>query len=125
MDLAEVPPNGATVIPRGTPGADLAYGFRPLGAQAVRIDLVERIARAAHEGRKGRQPFAPDPALATSMGLTAETLARLMAQIGFRAARRSGDGPPRWIWQGLTPVAKPKPPPKDSPFAALAALRNG
>ena len=53
----------------------------------MRVDLVERIARAAHEARQGRKPFAPDPALATSMGLKPETLARLMAQLGFKTAR--------------------------------------
>ena len=32
------------------------------GTQAVRVDLVERIARAAHDARAGgRTPFAPDP----------------------------------------------------------------
>ncbi|HVJ00813.1 MAG TPA: helicase-related protein [Sphingomonas sp.] len=130
MGLADAPPDGATVLPRGTSGADLPHGFRPLGAQAVRVDLVERIARAAHEsrakeGKGGRTPFAPDPALATSMGLTPETLARLMAQLGFRTAKAREGEPQRWVWRGLTPVAKPAPPPADSPFAALAGLRHG
>jgi ATP-dependent RNA helicase SUPV3L1/SUV3 len=52
----------------------LPHGFRPLGAQAVRVDLVERIARARMTRGKGGKPFAPDPALATSIGLTPETL---------------------------------------------------
>ncbi|MES2443046.1 MAG: helicase-related protein [Pseudomonadota bacterium] len=124
MALAEGPREGATVLPRGAPGADLAHGFRPLGAQAVRVDLVERIARAAHESRKGRKPFAPDPALATSMGLQPETIARLMAQLGFRTAKAAEGQPPRWIWQGLTPAPNPKAPPTDNAFAALASLRG-
>ncbi len=125
MGLAEAPRDGATVLPRDAVGADLAHGFRPLGAQAVRIDLVERIACAAHDSRQGRKPFAPDPALATSMGLTPETLARLMAQLGFRTARAVEGQPARWIWQGLVPVAKPKAPPRDNAFAALAGLKHG
>ena len=125
MRLAEGPRDGATVLPRNAPGADLPYGFRPLCQQAVRIDLVERIARAAHDARKGRAPFAPDAALATSMGIQPDTLARLMAQLGFRAARPSDDGKPRWMWQGLTPNAKPKPPPRDNAFAALAGMLDG
>lgn len=125
MGLGEGPPDGATVLPRTAPGADLSHGFRPLGAQAVRVDLVERIARAAHDARKGRAPFAPDPALATSMGVLPETLARLMAQLGFRTARAQPGQPQRWIWQGLTPPAPVKPPPADNAFAALASLRNG
>ena len=130
MGLGDAPREGATVLPRNAPGADLPHGFRPLGAQAVRIDLVERIARAAHDsraknGKGGRKPFAPDSALATSMGLTPETLPRLMAQLGFRTAKGGEGEPQRWIWQGLTPVAAPKPPPADNPFAALASLRHG
>jgi ATP-dependent RNA helicase SUPV3L1/SUV3 len=125
MRLGDGPREGATVLPRSAPGADLPFGFRPLGQQAVRIDLVERIARAAHDARKGRAPFPLDPALATSMGLQPETLARLMAQLGFRAARPGEDGKPRWMWQGLTPNAKPKAPPRDNAFAALAGMLDG
>ena len=125
MGLEIAPRDGATVLPRGAPGADLAQGFRPLGAQAVRVDLVERIARAAHDSRKGRAPFAPDPALATSMGIRPETLARLMAQLGFRTARAPKGEPPRWIWQGLTPPPPVAAPAPGSPFAVLAGLRDG
>ncbi|MEN3745866.1 helicase-related protein [Sphingomonas sp. HF-S3] len=125
MGLGEGPRPGATVLPRTAPGASLDHGYRPLGAQAVRVDLVERIARAAHDARKGRKPFAPDPALATSMGVQPETLSRLMAQLGFRSARVAEGQPPRWIWQGLVPQAKPKAPPRDNAFAALADLEFG
>ena len=125
MGLPDTPPDGATVLPRAAAGADLVHGYRPLGAQAVRVDLVERIARAAHDARQGRKPFAPDPALATSMGLTAETLARLMAQLGFRTARSIEGEPQRWIWQGLVAPAAPKAPPRDNAFAALGALKHG
>jgi len=125
MGLAEAPVEGATVLARNAPGADLAHGFRPFGAQAVRVDLVERIARAAHDARQGRKPFTPDPALATSIGLTPETLARLMAQLGFKAAKTPEGAPQRWIWQGLVPVAKPKAVQSGNAFAVLAELRGG
>jgi ATP-dependent RNA helicase SUPV3L1/SUV3 len=59
------------------------------------------------------------------MGVSPETLARLMAQLGFRVLRAAEGQPPRWQWQGLTPIAPPKPPPRDNAFAALAALRHG
>jgi ATP-dependent RNA helicase SUPV3L1/SUV3 len=110
------------VLARGAQGATLADGFRPLGNQAVRVDLAERIARAAHDARAGRKPFAPDPALATSIGVTPETLARLMAALGFRAAPAQ-EGTPRWVWRGLTRT-KVAPPPRDNAFAALAGLRS-
>ena len=130
MRLGDGPREGATVLPKGAAGADLPFGFRPLGAQAVRVDLVERIARAAHDARlkqskTGRAPFAPDPALATSIGLLPDTLARLMAQLGFRAAKPDAEGRPQWLWQGLTPNAKPVAPPRDNAFAALADMLGG
>jgi ATP-dependent RNA helicase SUPV3L1/SUV3 len=113
------PADGATVLARGAPGATLDAGFRPFGAQAVRIDLVERIARAAHDARKGRTPFVPDPALATSIGLDPATLARLMAELGFRPLPEG-----QWAWRGRPP-AKPIAPRLDNAFAALAELRLG
>ncbi len=104
-------------------GATLAAGYRPLGAQAVRVDLVERIAHAAHDARPkkggGRGAFQPDPALATSMGLEASTVARLMAELGFRPLPEG-----RWAWRGRPP-AKPVAPRPDNVFAALAALGRG
>ncbi|HEX8555437.1 MAG TPA: helicase-related protein [Sphingomonas sp.] len=118
-----MPPIGATVLPRGGPGAILAAGFRPLAAQAVRVDLVERIARAAHDARIGRKPFAPDPALATSMGLAPETFARLMAELGFQPLKGAEQ---RWVWRGRPPARVADAPPlPDNGFAALAAWSRG
>ena len=111
------------MLPRGAPGATLAAGFRPIGSQAVRIDLVERIARAAHDARArnggGRTPFVPDPTLATSIGLEPGTVARLMAELGFRPLREG-----QWAWRGRPP-AKPVAPRADNAFAALAELGLG
>jgi ATP-dependent RNA helicase SUPV3L1/SUV3 len=121
------PRDGATVLARGSDGAVLEAGFRPLGLQAVRVDLIERIARAAHDSRQGRTPFAPDPALATSIGVDPGSLERLMAELGFKAL--AGDTP-RWVWRGRPP-ARPAPPTPIDPsrqnaFAGLAALvRHG
>ncbi|QDZ08543.1 helicase [Sphingomonas panacisoli] len=130
MRLGDGPREGATVLSKGAPGADLPHGFRPLGTQAVRVDLAERIARAAHDARlkqskTGRAPFLLDPALATSIGLHPDTLARLMAQLGFRTARPDAEGRPQWLWHGLTPNAKPTAPRKDNAFAALAGMLDG
>ncbi len=117
----DMPPDGATVLARGTAGATIASGYRPLALQAVRVDLVERIARAAHDSRQGRAPFAPDPALATSMGIDPPTLARLMAELGFQNPRGDAE---RWIWRGR-PLARRQPVPaaaSDNAFAGLSAL---
>jgi ATP-dependent RNA helicase SUPV3L1/SUV3 len=111
-------PPGATALaatPRTPPG------FRRIGAQAVRVDLVERIARAAHDVRAGRKPFAPDPALATSIGVSADTLAKLMLRLGFRPAAAQ-EGQARWTWRGVQRPPQPigAAPRRDGAFAALA-----
>ncbi|WP_343528962.1 helicase-related protein [Sphingomonas sp.] len=119
-----LPRPGATILRRDEPGRGVASGFRPLGDQAVRIDLVERIARATHDARTGRGPFTPDAALATSIGLEAATLDRLMADLGFRKVRAGSEGePPRWIWRGRPP-ARPAPRVEARPGNAFAALAD-
>jgi ATP-dependent RNA helicase SUPV3L1/SUV3 len=120
-----MPPPGATVLARGAVGSDPRCGFRTIGGQAVRIDLIERIARAAHEARAGKAPFAPDSAMATSIGITPETLARLMTQLGFRLAPADG-ALVRWVWRGRPARPKPAVALRDNAsagaFAALAPL---
>ncbi|HVF93799.1 MAG TPA: helicase-related protein [Sphingomonas sp.] len=120
-----LPPEGATVLPRGATEATLAAGFRGFAQQAVRIDLVERLARATHDARQGRAPFALDPALATSIGLEPPTIERLMAELGFRS--KQTDAGERWIWQGRRPPrAAPAVVNPTGAFAALAGLvRHG
>ena len=120
-ELARV---GATTLRRDEPGRTVASGFRPLGEQAVRIDLVERIARATHDARTGRGPFAPDVALATSIGLEPATLDRLMGDLGFRKVKPAGeDDAVRWIWRGRPP-ARPAPRVEARPGNAFAALAD-
>jgi ribosome-associated heat shock protein Hsp15 len=63
-----------------------------------------------------------DPALVTSLGLDADGLRKLMAEIGFVPV--SGQAGPNWRWRGRrpdrTPVAPPRP---GNAFAALAGLK--
>lgn len=115
-----LPPEGKTVLPAPAPG------FRRIAGQFVRVDLVERIARSAHDARVGRKPFVPDPALATSIGLAPATFAALMGSMGFRAEAKA-EGPPAWTWRGRprrreAPAAPPRP---GNAFAALADLEFG
>lgn len=119
--LATLPPPGTTVLARGAPGASAGMGFRDIGAQAVRIDLVERLARAAHDARAGKAPFTPDSALAISIGIAPATVDRLMGQLGFRAAPPE-QGVPRWVWRGRPPRVKAVTAPRDNAFAVLAQI---
>ena len=100
-------------------------GYRALGAQMLRVDLVERLARIAHDARSGRKPFTPDPGLATSLGLRHPSFSQLMLALGFRAAP-PGE-PEAWIWKGM---ARPKDRKDNAPrpgnaFGALADLYPG
>lgn len=119
--LAQLPPAGAVRMVSDDPvvrdGAQRA-GFRSLGPLLLRIDMVERVARHAHEargkaeaetpvtqdgGRKGRVAVSLDPAFATSLGLDGEAYAKLLAMLGFRPAALEGDeGDARsgWTWHG-------------------------
>jgi ATP-dependent RNA helicase SUPV3L1/SUV3 len=117
--VPELPPPGAVLLPAGT-----APGFRAIGRQQVRIDMVERIARAAHEAREGKRPFVPDPSLATSVGLEAATLSRLMLSLGFRALPVEGSAAASWRWQGRRRREEAVPANPNSPFAKLAGLRR-
>lgn len=115
------PPSAATVLAPGAAGSGPGSGFRTIGGQAVRIDLVERLARAAHDARAGKAPFVPDATLATSIGIVPATVDRLMIQLGFRAQAGEG-GPAQWIWRGRPTTSKPVAAPRDNAFAALAQL---
>jgi len=110
--MPALPPPGAAML--ATPSA--FPEFRIFGAQALRIDLVERIARAAHDARDGRKPFVPDPSLATSLGLSADSLGRLMRLLGFEAHEQS------WRWRGRIRARETTTNRPAGAFAHLGAL---
>ncbi len=120
------------VVAAGRPGL---LGYRPLGAQAVRVDIAEKLLREAHAARvgAGRKTFMLDPARAISMGLTTATYARLLRHAGFqpimpRALAETAFGPPEpllWRWRPPrreTEAPRPAPAPRDGAFALLAEL---
>ncbi|MGZ3250651.1 MAG: helicase-related protein [Croceibacterium sp.] len=115
----------------------LPAGYRRAGSQAIRVDMAEKLFRAAHDGRAaaGGRTFRLDPALATSMGLGPENFVRLMRDAGFRPgeARKlaaGAFGPPApvlWSWRpprkDQAPVARDgRPVPEGGAFAGLAEL---
>jgi ATP-dependent RNA helicase SUPV3L1/SUV3 len=96
-------------------------GYRRFGGQMIRIDLVERIARSAHDARKAARQFTPEPSLATSIGVGTATLALVLRALGFHPI--VGDGVPQWRWSGR-PRQKIRHVPTNAAFAALEALKN-
>ena len=108
--------------------AALPPGYRRLGAQALRLDLAEKLLRAAHDARtaaKGKS-FVIDPAVAISTGLATPAYALLLRLGGFKAIMprplRAGQfgpaPPPRWRWQPLRRE-------DHAPSAAAPAPRTG
>lgn len=121
----------------------LPSGYRPAGGQFVRVDLAEKLLKAAHEARsaaaaKGANPmrvrFTVDPALAVSTGLELASFHRLLGAAGFRrlparALAEGASGPPapdRWEWRPARKEPKAAAPGKQpapgNAFAALADL---
>ncbi len=96
-------------------GQQLPAGYRRAGKQAIRIDMAEKLFRAAHEqraraqaaGDKAARGFPVDIALATSMGLAEDNFRSLMKDAGFRQGQQTplpegAFGPPRpvpWTWR--------------------------
>ena len=117
----------------------LPSGYRPAGTQAIRIDLAEKILRAAHETRAKaqskdrRRKFVLDYALPISIGLEEDNISRLLGNAGFRVQKakplpEGQFGPPRpdrWEWRpSRRKQERPTPvkPREGSAFAALADL---
>jgi ATP-dependent RNA helicase SUPV3L1/SUV3 len=125
--MPELPVPGAvsmaTPPDMATCEAMVRAGYRALGAQMLRVDLVERLARIAHDSRSGRTPFTPDPGLATSLGLRHASFAQLMLALGFRAV--SPGGVDAWIWKGKREPRKERLARPGNAFGALADLYPG
>ena len=98
----------------------LPAGYRFAGSQAIRVDLAEKILRAAFEARavvtaahpkERNRAFRVDLALAVSIGLEADNARRLLGSAGFRCDRartlpEGAFGPPapdRWHWRPRRP----------------------
>ncbi len=111
-------------------------GYRPLGKQALRIDMAEKLLHAAHHLRMATngKTVMIDPALAISMGLTTAAYAHLLRLAGFqplmpRPLSEGAFGPPaplRWRWKPVRrevqAPTRPLAPPAGGAFAALAEL---
>ena len=114
--------------------AALPPGYRRLGEQALRIDLAEKLLRAAHGVRVAAtgKTFVLDPALAVSTGLATLGYAQLLRLAGFKpimppplASGQFGPPqPPRWRWVPPHRTAQPLPsaPVAPAPGNAFAEL---
>lgn len=102
------------------PRGRLPAGYRYAGSQAIRVDLAEKILRAAFDARaavtaarpKERNPaFRLDMALSVSIGLEPDNARRLLGSAGFRCDRaralpegaHGAPAPDRWHWRPRRP----------------------
>ncbi|VAW05267.1 hypothetical protein MNBD_ALPHA04-1936, partial [hydrothermal vent metagenome] len=69
------------------------FGFRKAGQEYVRVDMAERLIKQAHEARAAGPVFTVDRALATSLGLSAETHAALLEMAGFAKTEETPSAP--------------------------------
>ncbi len=116
--MADVPGAAEPVLARPP---SVRIGYRGFGGQAIRVDIVERFARRAHDAKAGKVADAIDAQLVTSLGLQPETVLALMRALGFRAAA----GEAKWVWRGRGRPAPQRPTSSTSPFAALRELAGG
>ena len=114
-------------------------GYRTLGAESLRVDLAEKLLRAAHARRvtAPRRRYALDPGLAVSMGLSTAGYAALLRLGGFEVRVRPPLAPAQFgpptppLWQWRPPRVRksgppnPAPAPTSSVFAALSEWAAG
>ncbi|MHB9881169.1 helicase-related protein [Pacificimonas sp. ICDLI1SI03] len=112
-------------------------GFAVVGGKAIRLDMIERLARAMHKARKGSAPFVPEEKWVPTLGLDNEVFAKVMRALGYRRAKVAEADGFRWHGMGPAPRAAPahsrrgksgsphKRPtaPRHSPFAVLKDLK--
>ena len=111
-------------------------GYRRAAAQAIRVDMAEKLLQTAHRRRiaAAGKRYPLDPALARSMGLATAGYAALLRAAGFRVhmarplaeAAHGPPAPPMWDWRPprAAPARLPTAlsPPPNGAFAALAEL---
>jgi ATP-dependent RNA helicase SUPV3L1/SUV3 len=85
----ESPPPGLVTIPHDAQQPQGYYtmsGYRPAGARAIRIDMLERLADMLR-GQDTRGGFEAKPDMLSITGLTLDQFADLMGGLGYRADR--------------------------------------
>ncbi|RMA41661.1 helicase-related protein [Rhodophyticola porphyridii] len=88
-EFPESPPPGLVTIPANADMPDGYYtmsGYRPAGARAIRIDMLERLADMLRQ-QDTRGGFEATPDMLSITGMTLEQFADLMGGLGYKAER--------------------------------------
>ena len=119
QSMPALPAAGAAMLPADADPRGAALAYRRLGPRWIRVDLADRLASHAHKVRSAGGEDPVDAALATSVGLDADAVGRLMSEVGFA---RAGDA---WKWRGRRPRREqPTGARPGNAFAALADLKR-
>ncbi len=88
-EFPEAPPPGLVTIPVAEGVSAEVYtlsGYRPAGARAIRIDMLERLADQLRS-QDSRGGFEANPDMLSITGMTLEQFADLMQGLGYKADR--------------------------------------
>ncbi|UWP90471.1 helicase-related protein [Aliiroseovarius crassostreae] len=89
QEFPEAPPPGLVTIPvieAVDPSAYLLSGYRPAGARAIRIDMLERLADQLRV-ENSRSGFEAKADMLSITGMTLEQFADLMQGLGYKAEK--------------------------------------
>ena len=94
QSMPKLPAPGAATLAADADARGAALAYRRIGRDWIRIDLADRLASHARKVRSAGGDDPVDAELATSVGLSEEAVARLMAEVGFTKAGEA------WKWRG-------------------------
>ncbi|WP_344699259.1 helicase-related protein [Sphingomonas limnosediminicola] len=116
--MPRLPVAGAATLSGEADARGAALAYRRVGREWVRVDLADRLASHARKVRSAGGDNPVDVDLATSVGLSAEAIARLMDEVGFT---RAGEA---WKWRGRRPPRDDRRGTASHAFAELEKLRR-
>jgi ATP-dependent RNA helicase SUPV3L1/SUV3 len=116
--MPALPAAGAAILSAEADSRGATLAYRRLGRQWLRTDLADRLASHARKVRSAGGDDPVDTALATSLGIDEEAIARLMVEVGFTKA---GDA---WRWRGRRGQRPDRRSAPSHAFAELAKLKR-
>ncbi|MBC6980371.1 helicase-related protein [Caulobacter sp. 17J80-11] len=123
----QAPPDQLTPLPQPTPSprALSARGLRAVGGLAVPVEALERLDALLRAAPKQAGGAMLSDQARDELGWSEAEAAAVLRGLGYAPARKAvGDEPAVWRARQPKAPARAAPPPKDSPFAALAALKR-
>jgi ATP-dependent RNA helicase SUPV3L1/SUV3 len=113
-----LPAAGAATLSSEADARGAALAYRRVGREWIRIDLADRLASHARRVRSAGGDNPIDVEFATSVGLSEDTIARLMEEVGFTRAGET------WKWRGRRPPRQDRRGRTSHAFAELAKLKK-